>query len=45
MLSEPKMRKLGSRTYDCAFIGYGCNRSCYRLFIIKSDVLDYNTII
>jgi hypothetical protein len=37
--------KLDSRTYDCAFIGYACNSSCYKLLIIKSDVLDYNTII
>jgi hypothetical protein len=34
------MRKLGSITYDCA-----CNNSCYILLIIKSDVLDYNTIL
>jgi hypothetical protein len=45
MLPEPKMRKLGSRTYDCAFIAYVCNSSCYRLLIIKSDVLYYNIII
>jgi hypothetical protein len=45
ILHEPKMRKLGSRTYDCAFIAYVCNSSCYRLLIIKSDVLYYNIII
>jgi hypothetical protein len=45
MLPEPKNRKLGSRTCDCVFIGYACNSSCYRFLVIKSDVLDYNTII
>jgi hypothetical protein len=45
MLPEPKIRKLGSRICDCDFIGYACSSSCYRLLIIKSDVLDYNTII
>jgi hypothetical protein len=45
MLPEPKKRKLGSRTCDCVFIGYACNSSCYRFLVIKSDVLDYNTII
>jgi hypothetical protein len=45
MLPEPKKRKLGSRTCDCAFIGYACNNSCCRFLIIMSDVLYYNTII
>jgi hypothetical protein len=45
MLPEPKKRKLGSRTCDCVFIGYACNSSCYRFLVIKSDALDYNTII
>jgi hypothetical protein len=45
MLPELKIKKLGYRICDCDFIGYTCNSSCYRLLIIKSDVLDYNTII
>jgi hypothetical protein len=45
MLTEPKIRKLDSRICDCEFVGYACSSSCYRLPIIKSDVLDYNTII
>jgi hypothetical protein len=45
MLPEPKIRKLDSRICDCDFIGYAYSSSCYRLLIIKSDVLDYNTII
>jgi hypothetical protein len=39
------MRKLSYKIWDCDFIGYTCNSSCYRLIIIKHDVLDYNTII
>jgi len=39
------MRKFGSRICNCDFISYACNSSFYRLLIIKSDVLDYNTII
>ena len=45
MLPEPKRRKLGSRTCDCVFIGYACNSSCYRFFVIKSDILESYTII
>jgi hypothetical protein len=40
-----KMRKLCSRVCECDFIGYACNSSYYRLLFIKSDILDYNTII
>jgi hypothetical protein len=39
------MRKFGSRICNCDFISYACNSSFYRLLIIKSDVLYYNTII
>ena len=45
MLPESKRRKLGSRTCDCMFIGYACNSSCYRLLVIKSDILESYTII
>jgi hypothetical protein len=45
MLPEPKRRKLGSRTCECVFIGYACNSSSYRFLVIKSDILDSNTII
>jgi hypothetical protein len=39
------MRKFGSRIFDCDFIGFACNSSCYRFLVIKIDVLDYNIII
>ena len=45
ILSKPKRRKHGFITYDCDFIGFACNISCYRFFIIKSDILDCNVII
>jgi hypothetical protein len=45
MLPKPKMRKLSFKIYDCDFIGFACNHSCYRFLTIYSDVLDYNIII
>src|SRR6266702_1562849 len=45
MLTEPKRRKLGSRTCYCVFIGYACNSSCYRFLVIKSDILESYTVI
>ena len=45
MLSKPKRKKLGSRTFHCLFIGYACNSSCYRFLVIKSDILESYTII
>ena len=45
ILSKLKRRKHGFITYDCNFIGFACNISRYRFFIIKSDVLDCNIII
>jgi hypothetical protein len=45
MLPEPKMRKLSFKTYDCDFIGFACNSSCYRFLTIKRNVLNCNIII
>ncbi len=45
MLLEPKKRKCDSRTCDCVLIGDVCNNSCYRFFVIKSDVLESYTIL
>ena len=45
MLLDPKRRKIGSKTYECMFIGYSSNSTTYRFFVLKSDVLEYNTII
>jgi hypothetical protein len=45
MLLDPKKRKLGSKTSDCMFIGYAKNSAAYRFLVLKSDVLDCNTIV
>jgi hypothetical protein len=45
LLPEPKKRKIGSRTCDCMFIGYAGNSAAYRFLVLKSDVLEKNTII
>ncbi|XP_075108911.1 uncharacterized protein LOC142180744 [Nicotiana tabacum] len=38
-------RKIGSKTADCMLIGYAEHSAAYRFLVLKSDVLDYNTII
>ena len=45
MLPDPKKRKIGSKTFDCMFIGYASNSVAHRFLVLKSDVLEYNTII
>ena len=45
MLPYPKKRKIESKTYDCMFIGYASNSAAYRFLVLKSDVLECNTII
>ena len=45
MLSYPKKRKIGSKTSNFMFIGYASNSIAYRFLVLKSDVLEYNTII
>ena len=45
MFPEPKRKKIGSKTFDCMFIGYAKHSAAYRFLVFKSEVLDYNTII
>ena len=45
MLPDCKKRKIGSKTFNCMFIGYASNSAAYRFLVLKSDVLEYNTII
>ena len=45
MLPDPKKRKIGSKIFDCMFIGYASNSAAYRFLVLKSDVLECNTII
>ena len=45
MLPDPKKRKIGSKIYNCMLIGYANNSAGYRFLVLKSDVLECNTII
>ena len=45
MLLDTKKRKIGSKTSDCMFIGYAEHSAAYRFLVLKSDVLDCNSII
>ncbi|CAH9136877.1 unnamed protein product, partial [Cuscuta epithymum] len=45
LLPDPKKRKIGSKTSDCIFIGYAECSAAYRFLVLKSDVLNWNTII
>ena len=45
MLPDPKKRKIGSKTSNCMFIGYASNSAAYIFLVLKSDVLERNTII
>ena len=45
ILPEPKKRKIGSKTSDCMFIGHANNSAAYRFLVLKSDILESNTII
>ena len=45
MVPEPKKRKIGSKTYDCMFIGYVNHSAAYIFLVLRSEVLDYNVVI
>ena len=45
MLPNPKKRKIESKPYDFMFIGYASNSGVYRFLVLKSDILECNTII
>ena len=45
MLPNTKKGKIGSKTSDCLFIGYAYHSDAYRFLVLRSDVLDCNTII
>ena len=45
MLPDPKKRKIISKTSDCMFIVYSSNNVAYRFLVLKSDVIECNTII
>ena len=35
MFPDPKKRKIGSKTYDCMFIGYASNSAAYKFLVLK----------
>ena len=44
MLPDPKKRKIGSKTSDCMFIGYAEHNAAYRFLVLKSDMIECDTI-
>jgi len=44
MLPNPKKRKIGSKTYDCMFLGYVEHSVAYRFLVLNSDIIERNTI-
>nr|KYP36589.1 Retrovirus-related Pol polyprotein from transposon TNT 1-94 [Cajanus cajan] len=45
LLPDPKKRKIGPKTSDCMFIGYAERSAAYRFLVLKSSVIDCNTIV
>jgi len=45
MLPDPKKRKIGSKTSDYMFLGYAEHSVAYRFLVVKSDVIEHNTIV
>ena len=45
MLPDPRKRKIGFKTSDCMFLGYAEHNAAYRFLILKSDVIEHNTIV
>jgi len=45
MLPDHKKRKIGFKTSDCMFSGYAEHSASYRFLVLKSDVIEHNTIV
>ena len=45
MMPHPMIRKIGSKTSNCIFIGYANNSSAYRFLVINRDLIENNTIV
>ena len=45
MLSDPKKRKIGSKTSDCLFLGYAEHSATYRFLVLNSEIIECNTIV
>jgi len=45
MLVDLKKKKVGSKTFECMFLGYADHSVAYRFLVFKSDVIEHNTIV
>jgi len=45
MLPDVKKRKINSKISDCLFLGYVEHSVAYRFLVLKSDVIEHNTIV
>jgi len=45
MLPDNKKSKIGSKTSDCMFLGYVEHSDAYRFLVLKSDMIEPNTIL
>jgi len=45
MLLNPKKRKIGSKTFGCMFLCYVEHSAANRFLVLKSDVIEHNTIV
>ena len=42
--SIQRKKKIGSKTFDCLFIGYVEHSAAYRFLVLKSDMIECDTI-
>jgi len=45
MLHDPNKRKLESKTSNYMYLGYVKHNVAYRFLVLKSDVIEHNTIV
>jgi len=45
ILLDPKKGKLGSKTFECMFLGYAEHSATYRFLILNSDITKRNNIV
>jgi len=45
MLPHPRKRKIGSKVFDCMFLGYTKHNVAYSFHFLRSDVIEHNTIV
>jgi len=45
MLPDPKKRKVGSKTFDCLFLGYSEHNVANRFLVLNSNIIERNTIV